>query len=73
MPRGGRLTISTTSAKLEEPPAGEGDVALSGLYVIIQVADTGLGMPPEIAIHGFEPFFTTKDRGKGTRLGLTMV
>lgn len=73
MPGGGRLTISTTNAELEEPSAGEGDVALSGPYVMIQVADTGVGMPPEIVNRAFEPFFTTKDIGKGTGLGLSMV
>jgi signal transduction histidine kinase len=73
MPVGGSLTISTTNAELEEQSAGEGDVALSGPYVMIQVADTGVGMPPEIASRAFEPFFTTKDIGKGTGLGLSMV
>jgi signal transduction histidine kinase/CheY-like chemotaxis protein len=73
MPAGGRLTITTTNADLEEPFAGESDVALSGPYVMIQVADTGVGMPPEIANRAFEPFFTTKDIGKGTGLGLSMV
>jgi Histidine kinase-, DNA gyrase B-, and HSP90-like ATPase len=73
MPGGGRFIISTTNPELEEPSAGEGDVALSGLYVIIQVADTGLGMPPEIANHAFEPILHSKDRGEGTGLGLSMV
>jgi PAS domain S-box-containing protein len=58
MPEGGKVTITTRSA--------EGHVALS-------VADTGVGMPPEVAARAFEPFFTTKRVGHGTGLGLAQV
>jgi signal transduction histidine kinase/CheY-like chemotaxis protein len=73
MPNGGRLTISTANAELAEAAAGEGDGALNGPYVMIEVADSGVGMSPEVASRAFEPFFTTKDIGKGTGLGLSMV
>ena len=71
MEGGGSLTVETANARLgephrpEEPPAGE--------YVMVAVADTGSGMPPEIAAKAFEPFFTTKPVGKGSGLGLAQV
>ena len=67
------VTISTRNAAPDEPAlAAHGHVAPGG-YVAIAIADTGLGMPPEVVSHVLDPFFTTKDEGKGTGLGLSMV
>jgi len=66
----GTLTLSTRNQSVEEgqiTDLGRGD------YVVISVADTGTGMPPEILSRVLEPFFTTKEVGKGTGLGLSMV
>ena len=72
MPRGGRLAISVRphEARAEDTaPAG----LKPGRYLVFTVADTGMGMPPEVLARAFEPFYTTKDAGKGSGLGLSMV
>lgn len=73
MPEGGTLTITAGNVMLsaEEVQARPGVKA--GPHVLIKVADTGSGMPPEIIERIFDPFFTTKDIGKGTGLGLSTV
>jgi PAS domain S-box-containing protein len=70
MPNGGRLTIATNDATLDENYARAHKGAIPGDYVMFSVSDTGTGMSEEIKARLFEAFFTTKPKGKGTGLGL---
>jgi len=72
MPDGGRLTIETGNVAIGADEAQRYEIA-PGDYIEIAVADTGSGMPPEVAARAFDPFFTTKGVGKGTGLGLSQV
>lgn len=71
MPSGGKLSIATSNATLDENYAITHPGVVSGDYVMLSVSDTGIGMSDEIKARLFEPFFTTKPKGIGTGLGLT--
>ncbi len=73
MPGGGTLTITAQNAALDENFAQMQIEAEVGEYILLTVADTGTGMPPEIVNRIFDPFFTTKEVGKGTGFGLSTV
>ncbi|WP_337886273.1 response regulator [Fischerella thermalis] len=73
MPNGGTLTICAENFLVDENYARMHLDAKVGAYVAITVADTGVGIAPEIIDRIFEPFYTTKEFGKGTGLGLSTV
>lgn len=73
MPEGGKLTIRTDNATLEEGETGFEGPLTAGEYVRISVSDNGTGMTKETLSRVFEPFFTTKPPGRGTGLGLSTI
>ena len=74
MPEGGRLLIRTANVVHSDDRQAEGRVgAPAGDHVLIEVLDTGEGIPADVMDKIFEPFFTTKEIGKGTGLGLSTV
>ncbi|MFP4404488.1 ATP-binding protein [Rhodosalinus sp.] len=73
MPEGGEIRIRTERLALTEPlKRGRAEVP-AGDYALVQVSDTGEGIPPDRLDKVFEPFFTTKRVGEGTGLGLSTV
>jgi PAS domain S-box-containing protein len=73
MPDGGRLTIRTADAQVDDPDLAGAPCGQPGRFARLDIRDTGGGMPPEVVSRLFEPFFTTKPSGQGAGLGLATV
>ena len=73
MPDGGKLTIETQNAELDERYAAAHNEVAAGQYVVISVTDSEVGMSREVLERAFDPFNTTKGPGQGTGLGLSQV
>jgi PAS domain S-box-containing protein len=71
MPHGGRLSITAENVVIDEQFVKKNPEAKPGVYVVVQVTDTGMGIPPTELDKIFEPFYTTKSAGQGTGLGLS--
>ncbi|MCU0723534.1 MAG: ATP-binding protein, partial [Planctomycetes bacterium] len=71
MPKGGVLTLRTADLDLNAEAAASWPDAAPGPWVLLEVRDTGCGIPEENKPRVFEPFFTTKRPGEGTGLGLS--
>jgi PAS domain S-box-containing protein len=67
MPNGGRIEVSARNC------SALADHDLSGDFVRLDIADSGVGMTPDVLVHAFEPFFTTKEVGSGSGLGLAQA
>ncbi|MGX9962378.1 ATP-binding protein [Roseomonas sp. F4] len=73
MPEGGRITVETGFAQIDNEYAARHEEVTPGEYVVVAVTDTGFGMTQDVLGQAFEPFFTTKEFGRGSGLGLSMV
>jgi PAS domain S-box-containing protein len=71
MPHGGRLSITAENVVIDEQFVKKNPEAKPGVYVVVQVTDTGMGIPATELDKMFEPFYTTKSVGQGTGLGLS--
>jgi signal transduction histidine kinase/CheY-like chemotaxis protein len=73
MPKGGMLAIETKRVRVDREFKDFHGYGEPGMYTLISISDTGIGMDEATKEHIFDPFFTTKDVGKGTGLGLSTV
>ena len=73
MPEGGRIALRTLNVPAEDCGRYNEKAITPADYVLIEVTDSGHGIPDDVKEKIFEPFFTTKEVGKGTGLGLSMV
>ena len=73
MPAGGKLMLSTDIVNLEPGNQLLIDSGQPGVFALLSVSDTGIGMDEQLVARIFEPFFTTKEPGKGTGLGLSIL
>jgi len=73
MPEGGQLRLRTRARSLSAADPITRAGLIPGHYVELRVADSGVGMTPEVQRRAFDPFYTTKDLGEGTGLGLAQV
>ncbi len=73
MPNAGKLTIETRNIHIDSSRAALHDDIRPGDYVLVSVADTGIGIPEDAIERAFEPFYTTRKVGEGSGLGLSMV
>jgi PAS domain S-box-containing protein len=73
MPQGGQLRLRAENCELDEATVGAFQGARPGRWMVLQVEDTGTGIPADVLARMWEPFFTTKPADKGTGLGLSTV
>jgi two-component system cell cycle sensor histidine kinase/response regulator CckA len=73
MPDGGKLIVRTANVSPAECARYAHEPMPDAEYILVEIADTGTGIPKDIIDKIFEPFFTTKETGKGTGLGLSTV
>lgn len=73
MAKGGTITLTTHNCEFKKPKRFGHNVIPAGVYVLLEITDTGEGIRPEIIDRIFDPFFSTKEVGEGTGLGLSTV